>query len=271
MLLVLLEGCNIHVIPLRLACVKCSTYVPIEWQSIHTWRYVAHAHGSGQVLVSDKADIYPLAIHCLEHITLHEFHNALMCIDHKVLCHNALHRASECYLNCQISSSIGIVGHMELSVEITLSNQLSATYLVHMFTSSQVHFLVKYQLWRACAVKISKLIWIYYNHFFLYTQGQWLIGGQLHKHIILVQDIQEHASELVLLLCTSSNHPVFLDDSTGRTVQTHVKCHVCCANTIVSNHKLELFVCHLHLYEVKAIPLFTSRHGNTSPIEVFRF
>ena len=271
MLFVLLEGCNIHVIPLRLASVKCSTYVPIEWQSIHTWRYVAHAHGSGEVLVSDKADIYPLAIHCLEHITLHEFHNALMCIDHKVLCHNALHRASECYLNCQISGSVCIVGHMELSIEITLSYQLCAAYFVHMFASSQVHFLVKYQLWCASAIKVSKLIWIYYYHLFLYAQGEWLVGRQFHKHIILVHDIQEHASELILLLCTSSNHPVFLDDSAGRTVKTHVKCHVCCANTIVSNHKLELFVLRLHLCKVKAIPLFASRHRNTCPIEVLRF
>ena len=214
-------------------------------------------------MVGDKTDIYPLAVHSLEHVTLHKLHDALMSTNLQVLSHNALNRASKCNFDCQVSSNTGIVGYMELGIEIALCNQLCTLHLIDVLTSSQVHLLVEEQLRCSCAVEVLIRIWIswiYHNHLFLYTEGQWLIGSEFHEDIILVQEIQEHTSEVLFLLCTRSNYPVFLDDSTSRAIQTHIKCHVCSSATIVSNHKLEFITTVLDIGKVQTIPLLTCRY-----------
>ena len=132
-----------------------------------------------------------------------------------------------------------------------------------MLTSSQVHLLVEEQLRCGCAVEVLIRIWIswiYHNHLFLYTEGQWLIGSEFHEDIILVQEIQEHASEVFLFLCASSNHPILLNYGTSRAIQTHIKCHVCCSTTIVSNHQLEFITTVLNISKVQTIPLLPCKH-----------
>ena len=119
-LLIFLERCDIYHKPFRSTSSKIRTCGPVKWSCICTWRYIAHAYGSCQILVGDKADIHPLAVHGLEHVPLYKLHNALMSINLQVLSHNTLNRASKCNFDCQVSSKASIVGHMELGIKVTL-------------------------------------------------------------------------------------------------------------------------------------------------------
>ena len=142
---VLFECCDIHLIPLRFTSIKFSASIPVKWSCIHTWRYITHTNRSRQIFISNKADIYPFAIHSFEHIIFDKLHNAFICIEHQFLSYNTSHWASKRNLYCQISSFACKVSYIKLCIKITFSDQLFTFHFIYMFSSSQVQVLVKHQ------------------------------------------------------------------------------------------------------------------------------
>ena len=222
-LLIAFERSNIHLIPLRLTCGKACTNSPIKWYCVGTWVNIAFAHCGCQILVGDKAEIYPLYINRLQDIILNRLHDGGIALNHQTLIYSTLYWASKCSLHSQVSRSSTIVRYIELRSQATTAQQCITFYLINMLTRSQVELSVKSELWRRCAIKVIILTWRNHHDFFLHTQGERLVIGKLEEYVILFQHIQEHATELILHISTWSDFPILLNHSTGRAVKTHVK------------------------------------------------
>ena len=144
-LLVLLEGCDIHLVPLAFASLKASTCGPIKWHSIRTRVGIAYTDISSQILLCSHADIYPLASNRSKDITLDTYSDFLLRTNSQCLLHSILHWACKCSLHSQFSCSAIIVDHMEIVRIVTSCDKVLTQHFVHMLTSSQVEFFIKLQ------------------------------------------------------------------------------------------------------------------------------
>ena len=272
MLFVLLEGSNIHLVPLCLTCNKTRACGPIKWFSVSAQRCLAHAYGGAQVLVGDKANIYPLACESFEDIVLHWFHYSLTRANYQCLIDGALYWTLYSHLYSQVCRSTSSIGYIELSSVIATCKQICTFHFIYVLTSSQVKILV--QLQQRCSSAIEVRIWvrlsrINHYHLFFYTQGHRLVIGQLEINIILFQHFQEDTTKLILLFCASSQRPLFVHyNCTNWAVQRQFKSHMCLSSATVFYNKFQLVVVSLHLCQVEVIPLLTNRNGHTRPIEV---
>ena len=260
MLLVLLEGCDVHLIPLALASLKASAFGPIKWSSICTRVGIAHADVSGEVLLCSHADIYPLASNRSKDITFDTHSNFLLCINSQSLLYSILHWACKRSLHCQLGSSTIVVDYMEVICKVTSRDQVLAQHFVYVLTSSKVKLFVKVQD-RSVANKTVVLTrrWRKYHNLF-YSESQRLICSELEEYIILFQHIKEYTTKLVFLLCASSDDPIFLYHCTSRTVKTHIKRHIGWSCALVGDNKLELFVASLYLAKIQHEPFLASFH-----------
>ena len=269
MLLVLLEGCDIHLIPLALACLEASTCSPIKWYCICTWVGITHTDVSNQVLLCSHADINPLALNRSKDITLDTYCHFLLRTNSQCLLHSTLHWACKRSLHEQFRCCAIVVDHMEIVRIVASCDKVLTQYFVYMLASSKVEFLIELQH-RSIANKavIFTRRWRQY-YYFLNSKCQRLVGGELEEYIILFQHIKEYTTELILLFSASSDHPVFLYHRTCRTVKTHIKRNLrrCC--TLIGNNKLKLLIiATLYLVKIQHKPLLASFHCLAVPVEI---
>ena len=267
-LLVLLEGCDIHLIPLTLACLETSTCGPIKWHRIRTRVGIAYTDVSSQVLLCSHANIHPLTINRSKDITLDTYCNFLLRANSQCLLHSILHWACKRSLHEQFSCSAIVVNHMEIVRIITSCDKVLTQHFVYMLTSSKVEFFIELQHWSIAnkTVIFTRRRRQYYH--FLNSKCQSLVSGEFEEHIILFQHIKEYTTKLVLLFSTSSDHPIFLYHCTSRTVKTHIKRHLRRSCTFVGDNKLELLVTILYLAKIQHEPFLASFHCLAFPIEI---
>ena len=264
----MLEGCDIHLIPLVLACLEASTCGPIKWHRICTWVGIAYTNVSSQVLLCCHTDIYPLTLNRSKDITLNTYCHFLLRLNSQCLLHSILHWTCKRSLHEQFSCCAIVVDHMEIVSIVTRCYKIFTQHFVHMLTSSKVKLLIELQH-RSIANKTVIFTWRWRQHiYFLNSKCQWLICSELKEYIILLQHIKEYTTKLILLLSTSSDHPIFLYHCTSRTVKTHIKRHIGWSCALVGDNKLELFVASLYLAKIQHEPFLASFHCLAVPVEI---
>ena len=259
-LFILFERSDIHLIPLALASLQLCTSGPVERYSVSARVGIANTYPRGQVLASCHTQVNPFAVYCCQHIAFDSFYHFSTSLDGQLLIHSASHRALKSGLYQQSSCATAVVNHMEVISKVTSSNQIFAEHFIDMLTCGQIEFLVEVQH-RSIANKTVVFARRWRQHYyFLNAQCKRLICSQFHEDKVIVQELHEHASELIFLLCTSSDCPVLLNDSTRWTVKTHVEAYGSRSRTFVFNYELELIAISFHLGQVQVEPLFTFLH-----------
>ena len=133
-----------------------------------------------------------------------------------------------------------MVNNGELGDIVARCNQVIPLHFVDiLLPCGEVVFRLELQRSSPSAIKIGN----YRRNHLLYAKIKSLVGSELEIYIIFLQYIQEHASKLLFLLCTSSKSPSLISDrGTSWTVEIQVERHICLSRTSILKHKVKLLV-----------------------------
>ena len=259
---------NIQLVPCRSTCLVFYVTIPIEYDSVLTWVESFFGQFELDLLISGEADVCgSIRIDGLEDIIFHEFCLGAIGCDGEALLNNVPNWGSECYLSSKRSNLRTLVFHNQVDNLVLTCDQVFHSNCIYLtFVCLELISLLESQRCGICVLKYRTLCFVDLD--LLYAQGDRLIVGQFYEYVILVQHIQEHATEVVLVLFARSDYPIVFDYRRSRAVQAHVECHMCLSSTIVSHHEFEFVAISFHLSEVETEPLLTSSHLNAVPIEV---
>ena len=267
-LLIFFERSNIYLIPLGSICLLLCSHIPVKWNTAQARLVVTKVHRDNNVLICREADISHFAIHHREHIIHHLLSHYRVCSNSQILLYNTLHWTSKRHLSFEVSRRAIAIDNSKLSNIVARSDQVIPLYFIDVFLScSEIILLLQLQLSSTCAVKTC---YDRRNHL-LYSKVQCLVSSQFKIYIILFEHIQEHTSEFLFLLCTSSESPCLVCyRSTSWTVEVQIKRYVCLARTSVLNHKVKFLVVS-YFSKIQTEPFFACSHIHSSPIKINSF
>ena len=242
--------------------------IPIEYDSVLTWVESFFGQFELYLLISGEADVCgSIRIDSLEDIIFHEFCLGAIGCDGEALLNNVPNWGSECYLSSKRSNLRTLVFHNQVDNLVLTCDQVFHSNCIYLtFVCLELISLLESQRCSICVLEYRTLCFVDLD--LLYAQGDRLVVGKFYEYVILIQHVQEHATEVVLVLFARSDYPIVFDDRRSRAVQAHIECHVCLSSTIVSHHEFEFVAISFHLSEVETEPLLTSSHLNAVPIEV---